>query len=691
MLPVVFLPFATLGAQPAEAKPNLDILRDAKVFAICQPGNTPEDVRALREMGVDVVVRGVHGAWHQSPDGARAGQQSKLPLMDLSHELGLCFATMITSAAIYPEDVPAGKYETWVTRDARNQMLPVGNWHQGCLSNPEYREYVKTMARAVSDGGADGIHYDESYAKYCWMNPLPGFCDHCCAQFRDYLRGKHDAQTLRARFGIDDIEGFLYRDYLAAKSLADKPWESPLHDDWWLFQLDATLRYEREIVDDSKAYARDKYARDLVTNANQYDITTLCAVLAGESAVYDHVNIGTGFGIEARADGALRHRTLLPPDASFVPMYRMARAATPDKKVCMFLDIQQAPDFFAALPPEQQDRLMEWLCAEAYASGCYHALHYRFSQWEGPREALQRCGRFFADNHDRYFAKAQAEARIGVLFSNASYVWDMYPTRWTLQGPAHCREYYGLCQALLDSNLQFGTVFLGDGRFLPEEKPAGLSNYDILIAPSAYALTDANLSALAGYVMAGGVLVRSGPFGTADENRQPRATLPMGLAVGDPRVYALRADYEAYIVTNDPETRVSLAQLLVGQLGHEPATASRDLAVNLQMHLRRATDRSALFLDILNRDYQPGRGFRAAGQTAVDLTLPSDFGLRGKTVRALSPDPNGPQGELTWTPLTIARRTPLREGMAGPMSIGGRHTIRITLPRTDVYTLVVIE
>jgi len=25
------------------------------------------------------------------------------------------------------------------------------------------------------------------------------------------------------------------------------------------------------------------------------------------------------------------------------------------------------------------------------------------------------------------------------------------------------------------------------------------------------------------------------------------------------------------------------------------------------------------------------------------------------------------------------------------MSIGGRHTIRITLPRTDVYTLVVIE
>ena len=224
MLPAVLLPFATLGAQPAEARPNLDILHDAKVFAICQPGNTEADVRALREMGVDVVVRGVHGAWHQSPDSARAGQQSKLPLMDLSRELGLCFATMITSAAIYAEDVPAGKYETWVTRDAQNRMLPVGNWHQGCLNNPEYREYVKTMARAVIDGGADGIHYDESYAKYYWMKPLPGFCDHCCAQLRDVLRAKYDAQTLRERFGIEDIEGFQYRDYLAARGLADKPW-----------------------------------------------------------------------------------------------------------------------------------------------------------------------------------------------------------------------------------------------------------------------------------------------------------------------------------------------------------------------------------------------------------------------------------------------------------------------------------
>jgi len=688
MLTAALLPLAAL---PADATPSLEVLRDARAFAICQPGNTEEDVRALREMGVDVVVRGVHGAWHQSPEGGRAGQESKLPLMELSRELGICFATMITSAAIYPEDVPEGRYEALVARDAQNHRLPVGGWHQGCLNNPEYRAYVKTMARAVIDGGADGIHYDESYGKYYWMAPLPGFCDHCCAQLREHLRGKHTAAALRERFGIEDLDGFHYRDYLAGKGLSEKPWESPLHDEWWLFQLEATLRYEREIVADSKAHAQEQYGRDLLTNANQYDLSTLCAVLLGESAIYDHVNIGTGWGIEARVDGGVRGRQVLPPEASFIPMYRAARAATPEKKVCMFLDIQQAPDFFAALPGEQQDRLVEWLCAEAYATGCYHALHYRFSQWEGARESLRRCGRFFAEHHDRYYARSRPEAQIGVLFSSASYTWDMYPTHWTLKGPAHCREYTGVCQALIDANLQFETVFLGDGRLFPDEAPGALSDFEILIAPSAYALTEANLNALADYVTAGGILVRSGPFGQVDASRQRRAMLPLGLAKGDPHVHELRDGYEAYVATKDPETRIALGHLLVGELGHVPAVATRDLAANLQLHVRRATDRDALLIDVINRDYAPGRGFRPAGETALYLTLPRDFGVRDKTVRALSPDAGTPQGQLTWSPVTIARRAAVREGIAGPTSIGGRHTVKIPLPSTDVYTLVVIE
>ena len=691
LAPSAVLALLLAAAPSARADTNMNILRHAKVYAICQPGNSEEDVRALRDMGVDVVVRGVHGVWNQSPEQGRLGQQSRAPLMALSHDLGLCFLTMITSAAIYPSDVPPGKYEAYVARDALNRMIPVGNWHQGCLNNPEYRAYVKSIARAVIDGGADGIHFDESYGKYYWMKPLPGFCDHCGAQFREYLRAKYPPAALKDRFGIADIGGFNYRDYLKTRGLSEKPWDSPLHNDWWLFQLEATARYEKEIVEDAKAYARTKYGRDLVTNANQYHLETLCPVIAAESAIYDQVNIGTGWQIDCRSEAPGGSRLCLPPDLSYVPMYRMAHALTPDKPVSMFLDIQQPPDFFSALPPDQQGRLLEWLCAEAYASHCFQALHYRFSQWEGPRADLKRCGRFFAEHYDPYYANTQPEGRIGVLFALASYTWDMVPMYWTGKGPAHCREYYGVCQALVDANLQFDTVVLGEGRLFPDEQPKRLRDFDVLIAPSAYGLTDANLAALADYVGSGGKLIRSGPLGIVDGENRVRDNVPPELKSGNLGIYDLRADYEAYLGTKDPGPRVDLSELLVGKVGEIPTVASRDLGANLQLQVRRSPTRDALLIDVINRDYAPGRGFRPAGPTDILLTLPADYGLKGKIVRALTPDPGVPEGQLTCVPLTFSLRTPMRPGIAGPMTIGRRATVKIHLPKVDVYTLVVIE
>ena len=681
-----------LAAMPAygQERPNLEVLQSAKGFAICQPGKTEEDVRALREMGVDVVVRGVHGAWHQSPGSAKAGQESKLPLMALARELGICFVTMVTSSAIYESDVPEGRYEAMVARDAHGRMIPTGDWHQGCLSNPEFREYVKRLARGVIDGGADGIHYDESYGKYYWGQPVPGFCDHCCNALREHLREKYDTDTLRARFSVEDLEGFEYRSYLAERELQDRPWESPLHDEWWLYQLYATFEQEREIVADSKARA-EELGRDLVTNANQYDMATHSAILAMESAVYDNVNVGTGWNLEFRGAEPGTSHLRLPPKYSFVPMYRMTRAATPEKPVSMFLDIQRPPDFFAALPEEQQGRVLEWLSAEAYASGCFHALHHRFSLWEGPREAMKRCGQFFAQHHDRYYAGTRPEARIGVVYSFASYIWDMYPTRWDGDGPAHCREYYGVCQALLDANLQFDTVFLGEGRIFPEEQPDRLSDFDVVIAPSAYALTDGNANALASYVATGGKLVRSGPLGEVDEENRPRAALPPELSVGHPGIHELRGDYEEYLAAQNPDSLVDLGELLVGTLGLQPTVTSRDLEAKLQLHVRRHDEGDRLLIDVINRDFELGRGFEPAEDTQLILTLPTTYGLKDKTVRALSPDSGAAEGELTWAPVKITLRQPMRQGLRGPLTLGGRSSVRITLPRVDVYTLVVIE
>ncbi|HJN18823.1 MAG TPA: hypothetical protein QGH10_25185, partial [Armatimonadota bacterium] len=421
------------------------------------------------------------------------------------------------------------------------------------------------------------------------------------------------------------------------------------------------------------------------------DMTTLSAAVAMESAIYDHVNIGTGWQLAFRSADTSRSHLRLPPDYSYLPMYRMARAMTPDKPISMFLDIQKPPEFFAALPADQQGRALEWLAAEAYASQCYYAFHHRFSAFEGPRDEMARVASFFSDHHDRYYTGTRPEARVGVIYSYASCVWDMYPLKWSRPGPAHSMEYYGVCQALLDANMQFDTVFMGDGGVYADEQPEALDDFDAVIVPSAYALTDRNLSALAEYVANGGNLVVSGPIGTADEENQPRGVLPPELASGHPGIHRLRGDYEEYLASQNPMPLVDLADLLVTRMNVEPTVSLRDLDANLQLTVRGHDEGDRLLIDVINRDFKLGKGFTPSGETKLLLTLPADYGLKDKSIRAISPDSDTSEGELTWAPTRISRRQPVIEGMPGPMTIGSRMAVRINLPPVDVYTLVVIE
>jgi hypothetical protein len=176
-----------------------------------------------------------------------------------------------------------------------------------------------------------------------------------------------------------------------------------------------------------------------------------------------------------------------------------------------------------------------------------------------------------------------------------------------------------------------------------------------------------------------------------DEDRLPRTLLPPELAFGHPGITQLRGDYEHYLATKEPTALVDLADVLVKKLGVEPTAAVRDLDAGLQLHVRRHDASDRLLIDVINRDFVRGRGFRPAGETRIVLTLPADYGLRDKAIRALSPDEGAAVGELEWAPARITRREPIREGLVGPQTVGTRSAIKIVLPSVDVYTLVVIE
>lgn len=645
-------------------------LAEARVFGMCQPPQTSADIEALARMGVDVVVRGISCAWYADPAQARARMESVADLARLARERGIIFCTMITSSAIIEDIVPPGKLDEWASRDAAGRIIPTASWHQGCLNNPEYRTFVRDIGRAVIDGGADGIHYDESYSRWFWMQPIPCFCDACCAELRSWLKGRYDAATLRERWGIDDIETFDYRRYLSEHGWTDEPWRSPIHDDWWLMQLHSTLRWEKWIVDDNKAYARDRYGRDVVTNANQYMIPNLSAVLTGESRIYDFVNIGTGLSLSYRDGRSFRWLRLSPSEGSLVPLYKMGRAHAPDKPVVVFLDIQDHPEHLAALPPRQEGLYMQWLFAEAHLSGCYFAAHHRFSFYEAPLEPQVAAGQFFK-RHAGWYTGSRPVADIAVLFSFPSQIWDMYADHWSgaPDFPSHSRQYYGVCQALLRANLQFDTVFVGDGDIFPGTlKSTDLGPYHIVIAPGLYAANDAELEALREYVRGGGHLLITGPFADYDGLHQPRQDKALDEFSGLPQVAVLRDDFEPAIGLGHADREAGLLQAVTKGLGHRPQVVVASPAAKLQVHLRRPAQGNQLLVDLINTDFDWKRGFRPAPPSQLWLRLGDTLQPKGARLFTIA-QPDGVE-------ITVRRE--------------GEVTV-LELPEVESYALVVLE
>ena len=609
MAVLIMLTMMSAASQPCP-------IERARVFGMCQEPHTTQDIERLAGMGCDVIVRGISCAWAASPQQARERMASKARLLELSRQRKITFCTMITSSAIYPQAVPPGKVEQWASRDAHGRVIPTNTWHQGCLNNPEFRAFTRDIGRAVIDAGADGIHYDESYSRWFWMRPIPCFCDHCCEQLRKWLASHFTADQLRQRWGIKDVSTFDYRRYLAEHGWADEPWRSPLHPQWWLMQLNTTARWEKWIVEDNKRYARERYGREIVTNANQYMMATLSAAVAMESRIYDFVNIGTGLSLHYRDRQGAGHVPISPAEASLIPTYRMARAATPDKPVVVFLDIQQHPENLAALPQRDEGLYMQWLTAEAHLSGCYFALHYRFGNYEGPYQPQAKAGQF-VKAHAAWYRDSAPMAQVAVLYSFPSQIWDMYALHWAPANdyPCHSSAYYGVCQALLRANVQWETVFIPDGTLFPGVLQAEqLKKYRVVIAPWVYCAREAEISALEEFVRQGGKLIVVGDlaaYGEGFEKRNPR--LPEGLK----RAVRVEADVAAACDPSRADVDDAVVRALIDRAGLVPQVMVGNPRARLQIHLRRSATGGQILVDVLNTDFSWLRGFRPSPPTQV--------------------------------------------------------------------------
>jgi hypothetical protein len=657
---------------------NLERLRRAVIFAVCEPTDDQTDLDLLEQLHTDVISR-AQFKWSQSMEETRECLRRKRKAIDDAHQRGMLFIGGVTASAMYlqngqgthlltPEELGA-----MATRGADGNLVPLsGSYYHGCINNPTYFDYVRDYVHIIVDGGVDGLHFDEADSRWFHHVPYECFCDYCNEGLRRRLAARYSAKSLQSRYGIDDLSSFDYRRYLQEHGWAQCPGKSPLHGEWWRFQLEACRERYIALMDDSQAYAEQVLGRRLVNTANVYDPLWLPERFL-ESPFVEYVMIGSCLELRLRENGQPVQRMRLPPQYSYAPLHLATRNCTPDRPVTFFIDWPSGAEFMKAQPPEIQRNILKGLYAEAYACGVPFHTPYKscYGMWTGPMDMLTQYASFY-DRGRAHFGQVAPCASVGVLYSYASSIWDHFPSDLapSPSEPIHAREYYGLCQALIDAAIPFGVLFAGDGQIMEKDLTReDLSRFEVIVAPCWYSVTESQVALLESFAQDGGKLIIVGPWAQIDAERQPLDSTGLRARMGRAGARFFESEdmaFEDYLAQVNPALRTKLVSSLEISVGHGLCASTG--SASIEILLSRANDGSRLYIHIINRDFT-GQHYVGKRNLPVSIPLPQGMRIDAQEARWISPDCAGV------AMLPVANRG---------------HQIAFTVPELEVYGLAIL-
>ena len=144
--------------------------------------------------------------------GLRVQGMCSIALTDGDHETGLGFFDFYDN--YWDVDLlgakPPVKAIDLMQRDVNGEPItdPGGglSGHRlyfGCPANPHWRTVMKAFVKVGIDLGLDGFAMFLAHRREC-------ACEHCQHAFRDFLRERYDTKTLRKRFGIMDLDHYMF-------------------------------------------------------------------------------------------------------------------------------------------------------------------------------------------------------------------------------------------------------------------------------------------------------------------------------------------------------------------------------------------------------------------------------------------------------------------------------------------------
>jgi hypothetical protein len=394
-----------------------------------------------------------------------------------SHHAGILYMGGMTTVIQKQEFKDEAQFRDMATRDANGELVPwadqglgIGSdLYRGSLANPRYRKYITDICKIQIDGGADGIHFDEPNSPYLggpqrnWTNN-EGFEDASIADFNRYLLAKYpqykaadwkrefkmtDGNIIKRNVPPDDLKkNFNYRTYLQNNGWTENRWggkcvltpANPLAKEWGrvignrMYLSDTFTgtyipKYYKEIIDELRRYALEKYDKNLLITDNgimPYADFNSLGIYRPNSDRGDGINDWSGYEYVPVENGRLKGAQSLME--AFKKMNLRSRQTSGNVPLVFFLDFtNQAINDYCALPLEQKKDFWKIYAAEAYAAGCYYAFHLETTdagpsaQDLGMLDFTKGYAQYYKDHQDLYHHNEYAPDPVTVEEKNISF------------------------------------------------------------------------------------------------------------------------------------------------------------------------------------------------------------------------------------------------------------------------------
>lgn len=466
--------------------------------------------------------------------------------------------------------------------------------YQMCRNNPVWREYLKKIMMLQIDAGVPGIQLDECELPMTAISSGGCFCKSCMRLFRQDLIRRREAGELGPEWNDIDVSTFDYGAYLKARRCT-YPQNAPFYRDYWECQVRNVRAYFGELADFARAYAKERYGRELMISGNFYNM---------QPAYYP---------IENKVDivvTEMDHTLFRQPY-----YYRFCAGFAPGKPVIIAENPYGGiiPTLLRMLDGGKGYDLYRIFLLEAAMYGCNMSVPYggwmgntiRDSFW-APHELTGSVQDFLFQN-ERCYPRTRSTGA-AVLYSYGSYYWrdsnkgsgangmqdsydnlmDATAATWT-DPDLKPVPFWDVIRAMSDRNAQYDTLMMADGNFRADDFSADrIAGYPLVIVPDNHTITRNQADILLDYARRGGKVLILGRL--AEGTGLTEKLLQTGNAVHVPMTESADGYMDAFLQAfDDMYAPVAPVVCDAGRIGVQRYDDGKDVYVHI-LNYRYDTD-----------------------------------------------------------------------------------------------------